>query len=235
MSTKNEGPFKDAIDFFYPRNCVACACVLTRQEVNICLECKTTLPRTNFHLIKENPISKVFWGRVPIEWATAYFYFAKESRVQKLLHHIKYLGFKDLGYEVGQWLGDDLKLNSSLASDLDFIVPVPLHPKKQHKRGYNQSELLAGGIADSLDKKLNINNLVREIHSPTQTKKSRFKRWENVKDIFQLKDANEFNGSHVLLVDDVITTGSTIEACCHTLLQCHQIKISIASIAYVAY
>ena len=234
MQNDKKGLFRDAIDFFYPRNCVACSCVLNRNESDICLECKSSLPRTHFHFIKDNPVSKVFWGRIPVEWATSYFYFSKDSRVQKLLHHIKYNNLKELGYDVGRWFGDDLKQNSFLASDLDYIIPVPLHHKKLKKRGYNQSELLAGGIAESMNKQMNSTNLSRNIFSSTQTRKSRYKRWENVKDIFTIKHPDELKNTHVLLVDDVITTGSTIEACGQALMQCDQIKISVASIAFAS-
>ncbi|MFC2114215.1 ComF family protein [Bacteroidota bacterium] len=228
------GVIHDTVDFFYPRNCSACGCSLERNEELICLDCSNTLPRTHFHNLKENPVSKVFWGRIPLQWATAYFYFAKESRVQEALHHIKYKGQKDLAVIIGQWFGEDLKSNPVFYHSIDYIIPVPLHPKKEKQRGFNQSEYLAKGMAEKMNKSISVGNLVRNVHTSSQTRKSRFKRWENVKDIFEVKDKGYFTGKHVLLVDDVITTGSTIEACYAALSDCPGLKLSIASIAYAA-
>jgi ComF family protein len=234
MSERKENVIQDSIDFFYPRNCVACECVLNAYEEDICLDCKNELPRTDFHLHPNNPVFKIFWARLPLVSATAYFYFSKESRVQKVLHHIKYYGYKELGHEVGKWFGNDLSKNPELTESLDYIIPIPLHPKKLKTRGYNQSEVLAAGMAESMNKQLESENLTRNIYTSTQTRKSRYKRWENVKDIFKIHNTKKFENKHILLVDDVITTGSTIEACCLTLMQCKNIKISVASIAYAS-
>ena len=161
--------------------------------------------------------------------ATSFYLFSKKSRVQRLLHHLKYKGVKEVGFVVGKLFGYELK-ESIYFKNIDFIVPVPLHENKLKKRGYNQSEWIAIGLAEAMNVPININSLYRKQDSQTQTKKSRYKRWENVGDIFWVSD-NELNGKRVLLVDDVVTTGATIEACAQVLLQ-QNCKILVATIAY---
>ncbi len=189
------------------------------------------MPQTNFHLYKENPIMKIFWGRVPLYSATSFLFFNKGGRVQHLIHRLKYKGKYKVGIYLGKQLGFQL-MDSPLFKSVDYIVPVPLHPKKERIRGYNQSEMIALGLETSMKGTAQINNLIRVIHSSSQTKKSRYGRWENVKGIFKIKNPQLFEEKHVLLVDDVITTGATLESCAETLLHIPGIKISVASLAY---
>ncbi len=158
------------------------------------------------------------------------YYFAKGGKVQHLLHQLKYKGIKEIGIYTGKLYGVTLK-KSPFYTDVDVIIPVPLHPKKQRKRGYNQSEMFACGLAEAFSKPYDIKTLVRTYASETQTKKSRFRRWENVKEIFALKDHQHMINKHILLVDDVVTTGATLEACANMLLQIPGVKVSIATIA----
>jgi ComF family protein len=220
----------DFIDLFYPRVCAACFGKLNKAETDICLNCKTSLPRTGFHLFVDNPVQKIFWGRIELESAFAYYYFTKNSKVQNILHHIKYTGYKELAVTIGREYGLDLKKAGALKK-MDYIVPVPLHPKKLKARGFNQSEYFGMGLSEATGIPLSANNLVRQVHSSTQTRKSRFQRWENVSDIFAVLDPAEFDRRHLLLVDDVITTGSTIEACYLALKKSSNVKLSIASMA----
>lgn len=151
--------------------------------------------------------------------------------VQRMIHELKYKRNKEIGYYLGELFGR--KLNESvLFESVDYVVPVPLHKKKLRKRGYNQSEIIAAGICKTFNKDLSTDNLFRKTHSSTQTRKSRFQRWENVKDIFSLKKPAQFRGKHILIIDDVITTGSTLEACAYSLNQINNIKISMAALAY---
>ena len=219
----------DFFNLIFPKLCYACNNTLLKKEDIICIACQVGLPKTNFHRDKENPVNKVFWGRVEIEMATSFYLFSKKSRVQRLLHHLKYKGVKEVGFVVGKLFGYELK-ETIYFKNIDFIVPVPLHENKLKKRGYNQSEWIAIGLAEAMNVPININSLYRKQDSQTQTKKSRYKRWENVGDIFWVSD-NELNGKRVLLVDDVVTTGATIEACAQVLLQ-QNCKILVATIAY---
>jgi len=146
------------------------------------------------------------------------------------MHQLKYKGKKEIGIYTGKLLGDHLK-KSVFYSDIDVIIPVPLHPKRMRKRGYNQSEMFARGLAEAFAKPYDIHTLVRTYASETQTKKSRFRRWENVKEIFALKDHQHMINKHILLVDDVVTTGATLEACANMLLQIPGVRVSIATIA----
>lgn len=198
----------------------------------LCTQCKLSLPLTNFHLLDENPIKKMFWGRIPLHYATSYYYFSKESRVQKLIHNIKYYGLQHLAVEIGRYMGRAILQNPQIIEHIDLIAPVPLHPRKLKSRGFNQSECLAKGISEVTQKPISVENLVRLVHSPTQTRKSRYKRWENVSGIFNVKNKEEFKNRHILLVDDVITTGSTIEACFEAMKETENLKLSIASIAF---
>lgn len=221
-------------DFFaliYPKVCVACGKSLFKKEYSICTYCSYHLPKTNFHLLTNNPIEKIFWGRVEIFSAASFYNFGKGGKVQHLIHELKYKGQKDVGVTIGNLYGSELKKSKNFNS-IDTIIPVPLHPKKQKKRGYNQSEFFAEGLSKSMNVQTDFKTLFRVYESETQTKKSRFNRWKNVESVFQLKNEERLKGKHILLVDDVITTGATIEACAQTLLQIPETKVSVATIAY---
>lgn len=222
--------FNDFFDLLFPKLCCACNNSLLRNENVICLGCEVSLPKTNFHLDKENPVNKVFWGRVQIEMATSFYSFSKKSRVQRLLHQLKYKGNKDVGTFIGKLLGSELN-EAKYFEGIDVIVPVPLHKNKLKKRGFNQSELIAQGVAETINIPISTDTLYRKKDSQTQTKKSRYKRWENVGDIFEIINS-ELDGKNVLLIDDVITTGATLEACAQVLIK-HNCKIFVATIAYV--
>lgn len=220
-------------DFFsliYPDVCMACGKPLFRHENCVCSICLHHLPVTDFHLYKDNPVSQLFWGKIQIESAASFLYFNKGGKVQHLIHQLKYKDQKQVGTYIGNLYGNLLK-KSILFNNVDTVIPVPLHPKKQRQRGYNQSDFFAMGLAGSMNIVLDKTTLYRTKASESQTKKSRYGRFQNVSSIFALKEREILNGKHILLVDDVITTGSTIESCVTTLQQVPKIKISIASIA----
>lgn len=220
----------DFISLFYPRLCFACNKGLLKHEVVLCTECMYNLPKTHFHLMENNPVSNQFYGKINFNAAASYYYFSKGGKVQHLIHQFKYKGYQEIGLFIGKIYGREL-LKSELYGNVDFIVPIPLHHSKAIKRGYNQSEVFAQGLALSMGAIVNTTSLVRIYDSETQTHKNRFDRWENVKEIFKLNNDGSLIGKHVLLVDDVITTGSTLEAAGHVLMQIPGIKISVCSIA----
>jgi len=222
--------FDDLIALFYPRLCAGCSTPLLKGEEVLCLSCMADLPRTNYHLYQENPVFQIFIGRVNITLATSYCRFDKGGRLQHLLHELKYKGNCEIGHKMGNLFGYDL-IQNPLYHDISAIIPVPLHPKKEKQRGYNQSEEICKGLSASMQRPLITGNLVREVHSASQTLKGRFERWENVTGIFNVTDAGSFAGNHLLLVDDVITTGATLEACCEPLLKIPDVKVSVATLA----
>jgi len=223
-------PFDDFINLLFPDLCILCGRALQKNEHQLCLSCLHDIPKTNYHLIEGNPIEKRFWGKVPIFRATSYFFFQKGSSFQKLLHILKYKGNKEIGELLGKYAAIDL-LDSPDFTSIDFIIPVPLHPKKYKLRGYNQSEWISKGISEILNKPLDTTTLLRVRENPTQTKKTVFERFENTEGIFELSNTTLLAGKHVLLIDDVLTTGSTLEACARALLETQGIKISIFTLA----
>ena len=220
----------DFISLLFPRICAACGNSLWKQEETVCLSCEFHLPRTNFHLSLENPVSRLFWGRVNLESAAAYVYFNKGNRVQRLIHQLKYKGRKDIGIYLGRQYGQYLKY-SPFFQTAQLIVPVPLHIRKLMQRGYNQSEQIAIGLGESMKIPVDPDAICRRKETETQTKKSRFRRWQNVAEVFEVKDPGSLEMKHVLLVDDVITTGATLESCIRALSPIHGIRISVATIA----
>lgn len=231
VSRKLNELIHDFSTLIYPNTCFCCGNTLLNQEKVICLNCLVGMPRTHYHLINGNPVEQLFWGRVNIEKATAWFLFQKGSPYQNLLHQLKYKGQRQIGIELGKNFGADL-LQVNYFAGVDVVIPVPLHPRKERKRGYNQSLAIAEGLASIIDKPINTGILYRKSYSETQTRKGRFERWQNVTEIFDIRDSHTFEGKHVLLVDDVITTGSTIEACANKILKCIDAKVSVAALAW---
>ena len=221
----------DFISLLFPRLCYACGNQLMRNENLICTECFVVIPRTNYHFIEDNPVAQLFWGRCLIEKAAAFSYYNKGSRIRKLIHNMKYNGIREIGYDLGRLSGLSLK-TSGFINDIDIIIPVPLHPVKKRIRGFNQSETISMGIADATHLPVDLKSLARVLVSATQTKRSRYERWTNVEGIFQVLDSQTIMGKHVLLVDDVITTGSTIESCTNELLKIEGVKVSAVALAF---
>jgi ComF family protein len=220
----------DFISLLFPRLCYACGNHLSRNENLICTECYILIPRTGYHLEPENPVEKLFWGRCRIEKAAAFSFYNKGSRIRNLIHNLKYKGIKDVGYELGRIYGETLK-NSDFTDDIDIIIPVPLHPSKKRVRGFNQSDIISQGLSEATGLPVDKLLLSRITVSSTQTKKSRYERWTNVEGIFSVADTTNLRGKHVLLVDDVITTGSTIESCASELLKTEGVRVSVVALA----
>ncbi|WP_291908290.1 ComF family protein [Chitinophaga sp. CB10] len=216
------------VDLFYPHCCAICGAALDQQSDKICIACEAALPVTGFHLFADNPIEKIFWGRTKVAHAMAAYYYSQSSGVQEMIHQFKYKQREDLAYYLGRKTGLMLTQTSWL-HEIDRIVPVPLYSKKERKRGYNQARALAAGMAEVTNKPLATNLLSRQIYTHTQTKKGRIGRWSNVAEVFRASPAAA--GLHLLLVDDVITTGATTEACCKALTDAGA-TVSVACLAY---
>lgn len=225
--------FNDFFSLLYPRLCMACGGNLQKFEDCVCTFCNYQLPRTNFHGQRDNPVEQLFWGKTQIKTATALYYFSKIGRVQNLIHELKYRGHTEVGAFLGRKLGHELS-NSDFHRGIKYVIPVPLHKKKLKKRGFNQSEIFAKGLAEEMGILLDNATLYRTKFTESQTKKTRFERWENVSSKFEIIKHEHLCNTEVLLVDDVITTGSTIEACANALLRIEGIKVHIASIAFTA-
>jgi ComF family protein len=223
----------DLFGLFFPNLCLGCGQPLIKGEEVICTPCHFHLPKTYFHHDPDNPLNKVFWGRVNLEMVAAYLYFQKGSTVQHLLHQLKYKGRQEIGFKIGKWYGQELS-QAEIFRDAALVIPVPLHPHKLRKRGYNQSQVFAEGLTAVMNAKLETACLYRKTDSKTQTRKSRYNRWENVADIFAVKKTEKIRDRHILLVDDVLTTGATLEACAQALLEVPGVKVSVATIAYAS-
>ncbi len=221
----------DFTSLLFPHVCPACGESLIANEHIICTDCRYSLPFTNFHLQHDNIVARQFWGKLNIEAAYAMYYFSKGGKVQNLLHHLKYKNMPQIGNVLGVIAGDQL-LKSERFKHIDLIIPVPLHKRRMRQRGYNQSAQLAQGLSERLNASVLENNLIRTRNTATQTHKSRFARFENMKEVFSVNKPEDLAGKHILLVDDTVTTGSTLEACGIELLKIEGVELSIATIAY---
>jgi ComF family protein len=224
--------FVEFLNLFYPNLCSLCSSNLTNQEENICFDCLSSINYSNNSKEKDNFIEQSLWGRIKVESAMSYMSFLKSTRSQKLLHKIKYEGHKNMAIEMGKRMGELLS-ESSRFRNIDLIVPVPLHKKREYKRGYNQAYLLSVGISKILKVKVSKDNLYRKFYTETQTKKTKEERYKNLKGAFEIKDESEFKDKYVLLVDDVFTTGATIESCSEVLLNVDGVQIHLAFLASV--
>lgn len=225
------GLFSDFAGIFFPPLCPACSEVLMKHEDVLCLGCMLDLPRTGFHNDTDNEVARMFWGRVHIMNATAFMVFQQESRYRHIIHDIKYRGNFPAAMAMGRLFGKELA-GTPFAS-ADVIHPVPLHRSKLRKRGYNQSAMIARGMAEALNIPCEENIIVRKVRTGTQTSRSRYERWENVRGTFRLKKKGAFTGKHVIIVDDVVTTGATLEACASEVLQEEGVVVSLAALGYV--
>lgn len=218
------------LSLFYPRLCAACGDALQQNEQCLCLNCMLHLPETQFHKIHFNPLRQVFDGRVPVEEVTALMSYKKSNRTQKILHNLKYKSQKEIGSVLGEYLGGQL-ITEKRYRDIQYILPIPLHPKKQRKRGYNQSEWIAMGLSKGMGIPYLTDVLVRTEFTDTQTRKSRFARWQNVKEVFAVEHSEKVEYTHVLVCDDVLTTGATTEAAIRKLIEVPGVRVSVATLA----
>lgn len=222
--------FGDFISLFFPHYCLACSRALAKGEEILCTACLIDLPKTNYHLRIENQIKNRLLGRLPLKHGWAFLKFRKSGVVQHLLHQLKYNNHPEVGVKLGQAYGFEL-LNQGFDKEFDLIVPVPLHPSRQRKRGYNQSAQFALGLSEALKVAWTDSISIRTRSSVTQTHKTKAERWDNVKDVFSIKEYDVVKDKRILLVDDVITTGATLEACGQHLVECGCKEISVACIA----
>ncbi len=221
--------FEQFWGLFYPKSCEACGQNLLENEKILCTRCIFDIPKTHFHKQKDNLAAELFIGNVPITYATAYFYYIEGSRFRHLIHSLKYGGKPQIGTELGKMFGSALK--GSFFESVDYLLPVPLHPDKKKIRGYNQSEKIAEGISQTLHKPYYTDIIERKVFTDTQTKKNTGERRENMKNVFALLPHREIEGKHLLLVDDVLTTGATLSSCAAELLKAKNVKVSIATLA----
>ena len=221
---------KHLINLFFPRICSGCTTILLTHEKIICSNCRHNIPLTNHHLIVENEAYKKFYGRIPVEHASAFLSFHKKGIVQELIHNLKYKGQEEVGTLLGLWYAEDLK--KVLSSDKpDIIIPVPLHRRKHKERGYNQVTAFGLALSQELEIEYNEYLLIRTVYSKTQSKKNLLGRSEGIENLFDVNFTEQDYGKHFLLIDDVITTGSTLEACSRALLKIPNVKISIVCMA----
>lgn len=218
------------LNLFFPKVCYGCGNLLADGEMHICTICRHELPLTNFHFNNDEPIKKVLYGRVNLENATALLRFQKKGIVQQLIHGLKYKGRESTGKFLGKWLGDELKQIEAY-KNIDIVVPVPLHKRKLRKRGYNQVRKFGEEIALALNVPYIDSALRKTTSTNAQVFKKRIARWTGDNGVFKLQNSHLIKGKHVLLVDDIITTGATIETCVNELLKAGDVKISVATMA----
>jgi ComF family protein len=221
----------DFVHLFFPHVCAGCGTDVLNRASQLCLRCIDQLPLTNFHIHANNPVEKKFWGRIPVANAAAYCHFTGESLIQHLLHQLKYKGNREIGFFLGRMMGNALQ-SSNRFRDVDVLIPLPLFAAREKRRGYNQAAILSDGIAQAMKLPVVKDAVIRLSATETQTHKNRVERWQNMEGRFQLTNSALITEKHILLIDDVITTGATLEACGQELLQAKNIRLSIATLAY---
>jgi ComF family protein len=218
-------------NLIFPRLCFGCDQFSVEANEFFCIACITDLPFTEFEKIRDNPVEKLFWGRAKTSFATSTFFYQEETPIQNAIHRLKYDNQPELGLFFGELMGYRLA-GLTAFHDIDYLIPMPLHPKKELSRGYNQAVLLCRGMTKSTGIPGNENFLKRSTHTATQTRKSRIERWENVSDVFGINNNSAMLGKNILLIDDVITTGASTEACIQTLLNAGIGNVSVSSLAF---
>lgn len=228
-----KGYINNFAHLIFPHFCEGCGSNALSTKHILCAACRADLPETGFSFIEENIVEKRFYGRLKPNAATAAFYFTQQSLMQHLMHQLKYKSNKQVGVYLGNLLGQQLQASNRF-NTVDVIIPLPLNPKREFKRGYNQATMIAKGVAEVLDKPIEEKAVIRTIFTSTQTKQDRVHRFENMDGVFAVQNAEYIKNKHILLIDDIITTGATIEACANVIIQQNCKAISIASVAYTA-
>lgn len=216
------------LQLLFPHVCSGCGSDMLSKESVLCMRCIDAMPETNFEFHAGNPVEKKFWGQLQLEQATSQYYFTRESLMQHLMHQFKYRGNKELALQLGKMMGESLKKSNRFP--VDALIPLPLFPAKEKRRGYNQATVLCEGIAESLQVPVLKDAVVRSQHTDTQTRKGRIERWQNMEGKFVLAKPGMVENKKLLLVDDVVTTGATLEACGSVLLAGTNVKLSIATL-----
>ncbi len=222
---------EDLTRLFYPHQCIGCGYELYQRQQRLCRRCLKELPRTHFENAHENYVSRLFAGRLPIKQGTSWLFFSKDGLTQKLIHQLKYRSNIELGIYLGQTMGAQLQKTCNWFESVDVLVPLPLNKRKLAIRGFNQSEILCRGLNNTTGLPVEEVAVMRTVHTQTQTKKSRIQRWANVEHVFDLLDTGHLQNKHALLVDDVITTGATLDACGQVLLKIPGLQLSVLSLA----
>ncbi|WP_293870365.1 ComF family protein [Flavobacterium sp.] len=218
------------LNLFFPKSCAGCESFLLKNEVVLCTKCRHEIPLTNHHATENNELVQKFYGRIPLEFGAAFFYFHKKGIVQEMIHKLKYKGQEGISETIGNWYATVLK-DLKQMQHIDYIIPVPLHKKRLRERGYNQVAGFGKALSSELNIAYNENLLYRKTHTKTQTKKDLLGRSDFIATIFDVHFSEKDHGKHFLLLDDVITTGSTLEACSRALLKIPNAKISIVCMA----
>jgi ComF family protein len=222
---------RDFVSLFFPELCLGCQRSLLLQEEFICTHCHYSLPYTNFHLEQDSQAAKKLWGRVRVEKVASYLYFASGSHVQQIMHSIKYRNRPSAAQFLGRHYGVEL-VAADVFKDADLIIPVPLHKKRMIQRGYNQSEYFGKGLSESMGIEMHTTIIKRTHHRKSQITRNRYERYENTKGIFTIRQPAAIVDRHIILVDDILTTGATLEACANALLEVKGVKVSIITLAY---
>jgi ComF family protein len=220
----------DFLSLFFPSLCLSCGETLVRGEEMLCTRCLIEIGRTGYHLKRDNALEQLFWGRCMVERGAAFSVYNRGSRIRKLIHLMKYKGQKDIGYALGRLYGNYLN-GTSFMEGIDMFIPVPLHPSRLKQRGYNQSEYIAMGLSSVIGVPVVDTALKRAAKSATQTHRGRYERWKNVDGRFVVSDQKIIEGKHLMLVDDVVTTGSTLEACVDALQRFPGVRVSVVTLA----
>lgn len=223
--------FGALLHLIFPNHCYACEEEISSQLQHICLNCRNEMPRGFDSIHKNTAIDKLFWGKVALEKSTAFLKFEKNGKAQRLIHHLKYDGKKEIGVTLGEMAAAEL-MAINFFENIDYLIPVPIHKLKEKIRGYNQSHYIAEGIHAITKIPVDKTSILKIIHTQSQTRKGKFRRWENVSSTFELQKVNQLQGKHLLLIDDVLTTGSTIEACAQELQKIPDVKLSLLAMAY---
>lgn len=219
---------ESVLHLLFPHVCSGCGNDILNKESVLCMRCIDAMPETNFEIHPNNPVEKMYWGRLPLIGGTAQFYFTKESLMQHLMHQFKYKNNSDLGLQLGRIMGDQIQKSGRFK--VDALIPLPLFPVKEKRRGYNQATLLCKGMAESMNVPVFETAIIRPQHTETQTKKGRIERWKNMEGKFVLQDPDAIANKYLLLVDDIVTTGATLEACGNELLKAENVRLSLATL-----